>query len=419
MTMMRFCALALLGLVAFGCSSKDDNGELNSDPNGGNNPPGTGDPGVVLPGNPLPGGGGSDSPGISDLTPEQVDQLRNSSCAGWSAEAEIVPAVLELVVDVSSSMKDPAPGSNRSKWEATRDALLEAIVGVNGPGLPASTGVGLLFYPNVPNVDSNVSRTPTNLQACVATNQLVPIATLGPQGATHRRSLESAFRDAQLNPSTPTHDAFRYALNSGLLPTKVPGSKYMLLITDGTPTLELGCMNENGNLSGVDPMPIVDEVRAAAQKYAKTFLIGSPGSEANRNWMSQAARIGGTAPAGCSDNGPNYCHMDLTTSPDFADALRKGLEEIAGQIASCTYDMPEPPRGQSIDPARNNVIYTPRGSEDARLVGRTTQADCTEGWQLKDNQVTICPDTCAAIQGDAGATIELMFGCAAVDSPIR
>jgi hypothetical protein len=360
---------------------------------------------------------GSDSPGISDLTPAQIEQLRNSSCAGWSAEAEIVPAVLELVVDVSSSMNERAPGGNGTKWEATRDALLEAIVGVDGPGLPASTGVGLLFYPNKAN--AAINERPQDLNGCVATEELVPIATLGPQGATHRRRLETAFRDAQLNQSTPTHDAFRYALNTGLLPTKVPGSKYMLLITDGTPTLSLGCVNSTGSLSGVDPMPIVEEVRVAAQKYAKTFLIGSPGSEANRSWMSLAARIGGTAPAGCSDNGPNYCHMDLTTSPDFSEALRKGLEEIAGQIASCTYDMPEPPRGQTIDPGRINVIYTPSGSDDARLVGRTTQTDCTEGWQLKDNQVTICPDTCAAIQGDPGATIELMFGCAAVDSPIR
>lgn len=409
---MRYFGMLLLGFAAFGCSSDENNGDLSNGGQPSNQPPPIDLPGM----SPVPTA--TTSPGVTDLPPDTVKQLRSASCAGWSAEPEAVPAIIELVVDISSSMNQKASGTgNRTKWEVTREALLEAIVGVDGPGLPPAMGVGLLFYPNRPNVTINDA--PGNLTGCVRTDAMVPIEILGGPGAAHRERLEQAFVRAELSQSTPTHDAFRYALNEGLLKSRLPGSKYMLLITDGAPTLSLGCVNETGSLNSVNSRPIVQEVRAAADKYAKTFLIGSPGSESNRSWMSEAARIGGTAKPNCSDDGPNYCHMDLTTSPDFAQALREGLADVAGQIVSCTYQIPPPPSGQSIDVNKINVIYTPRGSEEPKLVGRSVGAECKSGWQLKGNEVTICPETCATIQEDAGATLELLFGCAAIDTPVR
>lgn len=410
--MIRFFGLMLVGIAASGCSSDDGDGEAGAGGRG---------PSVILPGAGRPGtagnGSGSGEPGISDLPPEEVKRLQSSACAGWSAEPEALPSQLQLVVDVSNSMNQTAPGTgNRTKWEVTRDALLEAIVGVNGSGLPAGVAVGLLFYPNRPNAAINDS--PGNLSGCVAVDQMVPIALLGGPGATHRDRLETGFRQVRLNSSTPTHDAFRHALNQSLVPSRLPGSKYMLLITDGAPTLSLGCVNPSGQLNDVNPRPIVDEVRTAAERYVKTFLIGSPGSESNRRWMSEAAEIGGTDTPGCSHSGPNYCHMDLTTSPDFSQALRNGLANVAGQIVSCTYEIPPPPPGQVIDPGKINVIYTPRGTNQPKLVGRNTSTgQCQDGWQLADGKVTICADTCATIQEDTGATVELLFGCEAIERP--
>src|SRR5690606_35066265 len=129
--------------------------------------------------------------------------------------------------------------------------------------------------------------------------------------------------------------------------------------------------------------------------------------------------IGGTAKPGCSDNGPNYCHMDLTTAPDFSQALRDGLADVSGQILSCSYQLPEPPSNQTLDTSLINVIFTPSGSKEPKLIGRSTARDCKTGWRLENGTVTICPDTCAAIQEDPGASLELLFGCEAVDVPIR
>lgn len=413
--MTRYSALVLCGLVGFGCSSSSDDDEGWAS-NGGNGS-GTGGPMIGLPGagSGAPGTG-TGTPGVTDLPPAYVDQLRGSSCAGWSAEPEALPSIIQLVVDVSSSMNQAAPGTNRSKWEVTREALLEAIVGVTGPGLPSAMSVGLLFYPNRDNAAINAQ--PGNLTGCVRTDAMVGLSLLGGQGAAHRESLETAFRTVQLNSSTPTHDAYRHALTQGLLPSRLPGSKYMLLITDGEPTLSLGCVNTSGRLRGVNPTPIVEEVRVAAQQYVKTFMIGVPGSEPNREWMSEAARIGGTAQPNCNDNGPNYCHMDLTTSTDFSAALRAGLAQVAGQIASCSYEIPPPPAGQTIDPSLVNVIFTPSGS-NSQLIGRSAPGTCSEGWQIEGNRVNICESTCNAIQQDEGATVELLFGCAGVEVPPR
>jgi hypothetical protein len=352
--------------------------------------------------------------GSVPITEDQRKQITGQACAGFATEGETLPSVLELVVDVSSSMRDRAPGTTLSKWEVTRDALLEAIVGVDGPGLPPSIAVGLLFYPNT---DYQVKTTAGDVNACVNTGAMVPINLLGAKGAAQRTLIGNAISSAQLLVSTPTHDAYRYALNQGLLPSTAPGKKFMLLITDGTPTVSLGCMNAQNRITDVDPQPIVQEVTIAAKEQIKTFLIGSPGSEANRNWMSTAAVIGGTAIAGCNVNGPQYCHMDMTTAPDFSAALRAGLARVVGQITPCTFTLAEPPPGEEIDSSKINVIVS--SGADSSLIVRDDVGDCSQGWQLTaDKEILLCPDTCNQVKSDANAKVNVVFGCGSMMDPI-
>jgi len=359
------------------------------------------------------GGKSSFDGGTAPLTDDQFELIQNDSCAGWVAEGESVPSLLQLVVDVSSSMSARAPGTNESKWEVTRDALLEAVVGVNGSGLPASVSVGLLFYPNK---RAEVRETPQDISACVDTDARVPIALLGPENGSHRERIREAIEDAELEQSTPTHDAYRHALEEAVLPASFDGEKFMLLITDGAPTVALGCSNPAGRIQDVDPDPIVDEIRRAAEAGVKTFLIGSPGSEPNRDWMSYAAVLGGTAPPGCDVDGPDYCHMDMTTAPNFSAALRAGLSEIVGLVSPCRFAFAEPPNNQEIDAGKINVVLSNGGQHT--LVIRDDQGDCSEGWQLAGgNEVLLCPDTCERVQSDPSMTVTLAFGCRSYTEP--
>lgn len=412
----RYGFVACIVLPCIACSSSD------GDPGPSNDVlpppmPTTSTP-IIIPGG---NGGGSQNEGPRDggtqpLTPEQVTALETSSCAGWKTEVESLPALLQLVVDVSGSMNEEAPGpGDESKWELTREALRDAL-----DGLPDTTGVGVLYYPNR---DTSRSSRPREITACVRTNELIPMALLGAPGSSHRDQIDASLNRVRPNGATPTHDAFYYAFENGLEPSTLPGNRFMLLITDGAPTLARECVGDGR--TPVDTDPIIAEIQRARDEGVRTFIIGSPGSEVSlggsnedaRPWLSRAAMVGGTAKDGCTENGPNFCHFDMTQVSDFGAALRDGLAQIAGQIVSCVYDIPPPPSGQSINREAINVVVS-SSSGDAQLVLRDDMGDCTEGWKLENDQVVLCEATCNRAKSDESARVQLLFGCTSNQVPI-
>jgi hypothetical protein len=353
--------------------------------------------------------------GTRTLTPEQVTGIRGAACTGWSTEGEQLPAILELVVDVSGSMDDPAPGSRSSKWQVTHDALGTAI-----NGLAPSTGIGVLYYPNGPTPASN---TPRGVDTCINIAALVPTSLLGTTGSPQRQAIQASLDRAQPANFTPTHDAFHFALEYGLKPFQSGAPKFMLLITDGAPTMSFGCVRPNQGVVDMPTDPIVAEIAGAMTSGIKTFVIGSPGSQMSsesstdmRPWLSRAATAGGTATPGCNNAGPNFCHMDMTQAPDFAAALSAGLKSVASQIASCVYTVPPPPAGQTINPAAINLIVHSQGGDT--LVLPDGQGACSEGWSFDaSGNIVLCPATCDAVKADTTARVELLFGCAAGGVP--
>jgi hypothetical protein len=319
-----------------------------------------------------------------------------NGCVGQTAGTEAVPAVLQLVVDTSGSMDQDAPGTKDSKWVVTRASLLDAI-----DELPSNTSVGVVFYPDVP----------IEASSCFDGEADVAIAPLASAGSSQRRQIESAFARQSPDGGTPTHDAYRYAYNE-LAAAKVVGARFAVVITDGNPTFSLGCVGTGLVSDPVDPTPLVAEAARAKAAGVSTFVIGSPGSEGARESLSRMAEAGGTARENCSHDGPNYCHFDMTRSRDFASDLKEALGTISGLTLSCSYDIPEPPSGQTLDPERVNVQFTPKGGE-AELLARSGSGTCSEGWQYsKDGQqVLLCGTTCDRVKGSEG-NLSLVFGCA-------
>ncbi|HKO51953.1 MAG TPA: hypothetical protein VJV79_29795 [Polyangiaceae bacterium] len=398
--------------VSFACGSSTD-GSLVSAAAGTPGSPGTAG-GMVSLVVDEPGSGGSPGAktgGIVTLTADEVTAINNNACEGWSVEPETKPAVLEFVVDTSLSMNEvPGAGMQQpgrpggggtngpTKWQSTRDAL-KAVIST----LPDSIAVGLLFYPNMA---SQARSRPAAPDSCV--NTMAGTAP-APLTAVQKASLIAALDATDPEGWTPTDAAYQHALQSAILPTRLPGDKYMLLITDGQPTLRGDCTSA-GNGAGITPVesqPIVDHVAAALGQGVRTFLIGSPGSEGGRAWMSEAAIVGGTAAAGCKLMGPPFCHLDMTTSPDFGAALKAGLNKVTGSIA-CTYDIPDPGQGQVIDHNLINLIVTTAAG--TQLVLPDDGADCTEGWHISGNQVVLCEGTCSRVQRE-NDSIQLLFGC--------
>ncbi|HEX3774450.1 MAG TPA: vWA domain-containing protein [Polyangiaceae bacterium] len=366
---------------------------------------------------------GSHDGGSVALTAAQVTDITQAACTGWSAEGENLPAALMLVIDTSGSMDDPAPGSKNSKWVVTRDALTSAIA-----NLPASVSLGALYFPNE---DTGNGTTARDVSACVNTKTMVPMAVLGAAGSMQRTVIDSSLQAIKPQSYTPTADAYDYALKNGLDAYMTSANKFMLLITDGAPTMSLGCINGiadtggrrggGGTVMDAPTQPIIDEVASADAMGVKTFVIGSPGSEMSsqggmdmRPWLSAAARAGGTATPGCVDTGPNFCHLDMTQAPDFSAALNAGLASIAGQVVdSCTFTIPAPPAGQTINPDETNLIVT-ASDGTSKLILPDNTGTCTEGWQFSGaDKIVLCPQSCSEIKGDTGAHVQLVFGCTA------
>ncbi len=409
-----FAALALSLLAAgalVGCGGDDEGGAGDATTGNDNIDIGSGANGDG-------DGGGLSGPqdgGRVDLTNEEVDNIAQAACTGWAGEGENLPAVLQLVVDVSRSMRDDAPGSNRSKWDETRDALEDAIA-----TMPASVSVGVLFYPNQ---QTRQDSSPSPVDACVNTDDIVPIAMLGGAMSNERATIIDALNQADIDSYTPTYDAYTHALNESLLPYQTSSNKFMLLITDGAPTVAGQCVDVPGQGQGpgdAPTEPIISEIEAALSEHnVRTFLIGSPGSEESsgdngdmRPWLSQGAVVGGTAQAGCQEDGPEFCHLDMTQEPDFAQALSTGLANIAGQIIdSCTFKVPTPPSGQNIDPNKTNLIVR-WGDGNASLILQDNVDDCGDGWEFNAaGDVVLCGETCNEVKLDAQASVSLTFGC--------
>lgn len=351
--------------------------------------------------------------GDPDLGQGGLDALRNSACAAWQSEPETQPAVVQLVVDNSGSMLFAAPGSDRSKWAITREALARAV-----ESLPAASSVGVLYYPDR---ETFTSYEPQDRSACVNVSRAVDIAPLQANEPSQRDVLLRSFAAVEPNDDggTPTLDAFQLAYER-LSQSRAVGTRYMLLITDGQPTYADHCVGTGEAKDAVDEQPIVDAIAEARSQGVRTFVIGSPGSEQSsetgedaRPWLSRAAIAGGTRAPDCTEAGPKFCHFDMTEEPDFATGLQRALQAITGSIVSCVYELPEPPTGQTLNPANVNVVYTP-GSGEPVLVPRDTSGQCTLGWDYNaDNtQVVLCEETCRTVQNDARARLELLFGCA-------
>lgn len=356
---------------------------------------------------------------ISDAQATAILSDPATSCAGWADQAKLAQSVVEFLIDISGSMSQTTPATRgQTKWAVTRSALVDAI-----GELPPELAVGMAFYPNMGDIAVG-----HGTRTCIDPSKNLPIA---PLTETHFTEMSFAVDTMQffVQGATPTHDAYEVALNA-LRASTEPGQKNLVLITDGQPTLAKGCVGDGQTCPPQPTDPIIASIGAALQQdQVKTFIVGSPGSELNecsnedlRSWLSAAARAGGTATAGCSDSGPNYCHFDLTQASDFGTALSAALGTIAKSVVACDYTVPAVSSNKVIDNSRINMIYDD-GAGTYSLVLPSKGATCEKGWQFTDSslkEIHVCPETCALLQSNPKAKVSLVFGCTQeqIQSPI-
>jgi hypothetical protein len=91
-----------------------------------------------------------------------------------------------------------------------------------------------------------------------------------------------------------------------------------------------------------------------------------------------------------------------------------------GLTLPCTFDIPEPPVGQTLDPMLVNFVYTPTGGSPITIPNVGSMAGCAggPGWYYDNpampTQIIVCPATCSVLEGDATGTVSVEFGCSTV-----
>lgn len=357
-----------------------------------------------------------------------------SGCKDENYRSEELPASILFVVDRSGSMLCNAPEYGQSveecqaqastkfpdkptKWDSTAAALSQVFSGLVGSGASA----GLSFFSN--NDVCGVHSIPTLPVKPVDANQAVQLA--------------DALRDTIPGGGTPIVGATTLAYahlyeeagldaNGGCAnpPCGARGNRFVVLITDGADS----CPTEPfsgacGGLSCTDFL-LDHGVIEAASVNIRTFVIGAPGSEPARGFLSELARSGGTAKqAGtCSadrTSSSGDCHYDMTSTTDFAADLSQALDEISGSAIGCQFAVPQPadrPESRNV-----NVQYRPGGTGDPICLA-LDNGPCdagADGFQFAKNtdgtddlsKVVLCGSACATIQADPDVQVDVVLGC--------
>lgn len=323
------------------------------------------------------------------------------ACETTTAFADPLPATLLFNIDTSGSMNynaatgamsGPTPAPDDSRYDVFRIVLQEALA-----GLPDSTLVGIMRYPD--------------MSICAEDGLLVDIDRLSVNRAIIGTTLAAVVPHP--NAITPTHDAVLNAIGR-LRARSADEARFQVLATDGAATVCVGCDTRcTFEQQDLDDEMLVEDVRRAAEEGIRTFVIGVPGSRPYQHILSRMASAAGTARAGCSDDGPTYCHFDLTESAlDFGMALRDALAAIGDVVLSCEYNIPPNPDG-TFDPMKVNVSLT---HDDGTRETIHRDSSRASGWDYSDDRLRIelHGEACTQARNAHGGRIDVLFGCPTV-----
>ena len=180
------------------------------------------------------------------------------------------------------------------------------------------------------------------------------------------------------------------------------GRYAIVLVTDGYPQ---GCDDADDTIEAV-----VSEVEAARAMDISTYVIGvanPPIDEApdTVSDLHEIAAAGGTEQAFLIDTGDPV---------QTASAFNAAVDRIREAAITCTIDIPDPPAGRAFDKEKVAVHYRSGGGADRPLVYDAACAGANR-WRYDDpaapQAIELCDSTCATVQADPAAALEVEFAC--------
>jgi hypothetical protein len=184
---------------------------------------------------------------------------------------------------------------------------------------------------------------------------------------------------------TPTREAVVQA-GREVLASGRPTRKYLLLATDGEPN----CAPGPGDQSAADVAGTAAAIRSLAEQGVTTFVLGVAVHGTSAAALATMAEAGGHA---------RQAATAYYTASD-APALQGALDEVARQVALCTFDLTPPP------PAGTTLTLSIAGRSFARSPGHIG-----DGWDVTSagRAIELYGAACDAIQ--AGGAVTVGYGC--------
>lgn len=403
----------------------------------------------------------------------------SSACAGVTSKAEIVPLDIYLMLDSSGSMSETTGDSwtGPSKWTAITGALATFFADPQSSGM----GVGLRHFPARPKgvpasctandqcpgetgpcllkvctgqVGASACTTdadchtpsgkcvtlgecdgvlcaPANGGACQSNGQpCTPLTSSYCYNQDSCKASDYSVPDVEITPLNGAADALNSAIQAmgpeGATPTAAalqgavdhakawgaanPNHQVVVLFaTDGMPTL---CTPQD-----ISSIAQIAAAASADTPSIKTFVIGvfAPGdilAGAPTN-LHKIAAAGGTQQAFIVD----------TSGNNVEGAFLAALAAVRNTGLACEYAMPSPQNGESLDPNKVNVEFTPSQGGTTVTIPYVEQAATCDptlgGWYYDADPATggtptkliMCPATCTTFKQDNAGQIDIRVGC--------
>lgn len=157
---------------------------------------------------------------------------------------------------------------------------------------------------------------------------------------------------------------------------------------------------------------------AAKRNYSVYPICGAPAFPAESPKCSTAVNTGAT-----------YVELAKLTkgqwfpvcSTDYGPIFEEMGKSIATRVA-CEFTVPPPPEGETLDPDKVNVSYTPGTGGSTQEILKDDSKPCesgANGWQYntEKTKILLCGDACKQVQDDLGAKVDVIFGCQTIVKP--
>ena len=275
--------------------------------------------------------------------------------------------------------------NQQGKWPAVTGALNSFFTQPSAAGI----GVGIQYF-----------GLGGGLSSCTPSDYATPEIEIAPLPGS-ASALSTSLSGHSPSTDTPTFPALQGAVDHAKSWATAHTGHVTIVVfaTDGDPSSTC-----DDNLTDIDA---IASTAAAGNPKILTFVIGVGSSLTNLNGIAAA---GGTGQAFIVNPNGN-------TAQQFLDALNK----IRGSALGCTYQIPAPKSGGTLDFGTVNVQYTPGGGSPVTIPKVTDKGSCPASgyaWYYDNNttptQIILCDASCTKISADSAAAVNVVVGCQTV-----